>query len=119
MAVNALRDALIALADLKAILGFTDSANDTLLGNIIFCEPYWACTGHKHGYTATYVHGYNLPDMSDADESRAAATARPHCKARQPCRAIRSRRVCGSTAPGRSPGWSGRATGRYGLPRRT
>jgi Phage gp6-like head-tail connector protein len=26
---------LIALADLKAILGITDSANDTLLGNII------------------------------------------------------------------------------------
>jgi hypothetical protein len=26
---------LIALADLKAVLGITDSANDTLLGNII------------------------------------------------------------------------------------
>jgi hypothetical protein len=125
---------LIALADLKAILGITDSANDTLLGNIIqrgsdaiarFCnrvfaqrtiqetlpgpggqllklkfspivtltsialdgetvdsdtytltepeagivfrESYWAYTGHKYSYTATYVHGYNLPDMSGAD----------------------------------------------------
>jgi hypothetical protein len=125
---------LIALADLKAILGITDGANDTLLGNIIprgsdaiarfcnrvfaqrtvietfpgpggqllklklspiialtsialngetvdpdtytltepdagivFCESYWAYTGHKHSYTVTYAHGYNLPDMSGAD----------------------------------------------------
>jgi hypothetical protein len=125
---------LIALADLKAILGVTDGANDTLLGNIIqrgsdamarfcnrvfaqrtvvetlpgpggqllklnfspvvtltstafdgetvdsdtytltepdagivFCESYWAYTGHKSSYTATYAHGYNLPDMSGAD----------------------------------------------------
>jgi hypothetical protein len=125
---------LIALADLKAILGVADSANDTLLGNIIqrgsdviarFCnrifaqrtvvetlpgtgnqllklkfvpivtltsiafdgdtvdsdtytltepdagmvyrEAGWFYTGHKHSYAATYVHGYNLPDMSGAD----------------------------------------------------
>ena len=125
---------LITLADLKAILGITDSASDTLLGNIIqrgsdaiarfcnrvfaqrtiietlpgpggqllklkfslivtltsiaydgetvdsdsytliepaagivFCESYWAYTGHKSSYTATYAHGYNLPDMSGAD----------------------------------------------------
>jgi hypothetical protein len=125
---------LIALADLKALLGITDSANDTLLGNIIqrgsdaiarfcnrvfaqrtvietlpgprgqllklkfspivtltsialdgetvdsdtytltepdagivFCESYWAYTGHKYSYAVTYVHGYNLPDMSGAD----------------------------------------------------
>jgi hypothetical protein len=125
---------LIALADLKAILGITDGANDALLGNIIqrgsdaiarfynrvfaqrtivetlpgtggqllklkfspvvtltsiglegetvdpdtytltepdagivFCETYWAYTGHKYSYTATYVHGYNLPEMSGAD----------------------------------------------------
>src|SRR5882724_1226910 len=125
---------LIALADLKAILGITDGANDTLLGNIIqrgsdaiarfcnrvfaqrtvietlpgpggellklklspiialtsialngetvdpdtytlaepdagivFCESYWAYTGHKHSDTVTYAHGYNLPDMSGAD----------------------------------------------------
>jgi hypothetical protein len=125
---------LIALADLKAILGITDSANDALLGNIIqrgsdaiarfcnrvfaqrtvieilpgpggqllklkfspivtltsisldsetvdsdtytltepdagivFCETYWAYTGHKYSYTATYVHGYNLPEMTGND----------------------------------------------------
>jgi hypothetical protein len=125
---------LTALADLKAILGITDRANDTLLGSIIqrgsdavarfcnrvfaqrtvietlpgpggqllklkvapiltltsialdaetvdsdtytltdpearivFCESYWAYTGHKYSYTATYVHGCNLPDMSGAD----------------------------------------------------
>jgi hypothetical protein len=125
---------LIALADLKAVLGITDSANDTLLGNIIqrgsdaiarfcnmvfaqrtvqetlpgpggqllklkfspvvtltsitldgetvdpdtytltepeagivFCESYWAYTGHKYGYTATYTHGYNLPEMDGTD----------------------------------------------------
>jgi Phage gp6-like head-tail connector protein len=125
---------LIALADLKALLGITDSANDTLLGNIIqrgsdaiarfcnrvfaqrtvietlpgpggqlltlkfspivtltsialdgetvdsdtytltepdagivFCESYWAYTGHKYSYTATYTHGYNLPDMAGTD----------------------------------------------------
>ena len=125
---------LIALADLKAILGITDGANDALLGNIIqrgsdaiarfcnrvfaqrtvvetlpgtggqllklkfspvvtltsislegetvdpdtytltepdagivFCGTYRAYTGHKYSYTATYVHGYNLPDMSGAD----------------------------------------------------
>jgi hypothetical protein len=124
---------LIALSDLKAILGITDSANDTLLGNIfqrgsdaiarfcnrvfaqrtvietlpgpggqllklkfspvvtltsialdgetvdpdtytltkpdagiIFRESYWAYTGHKYSYAVTYVHGYNLPDMSGA-----------------------------------------------------
>jgi hypothetical protein len=34
---------------------------------IVFCESYWAYTGHKYSYTATYVHGYNLPDMSGAD----------------------------------------------------
>src|SRR5918992_4470998 len=125
---------LIALADLKALLGITDSANDALLGNIIqrgsdaiarFCnrvfaqrtvqetlpgpggqllklkfspvvtltsialdgetvdsntyvltepeagivfrESYWAYTGHKYSYTATYTHGYNLPDMTGND----------------------------------------------------
>lgn len=125
---------LIALADLKALLGISDSANDALLGNIIQCgsdaiarfcnrvfaqrtiqetlpgpggqllklkfspiitltsialdgetvdsdtytltepdagivfrESYWAYMGHKYSYTATYVHGYNLPDMSGAD----------------------------------------------------
>jgi gp6-like head-tail connector protein len=122
---------LIALADLKAILGITDSANDARLGNIIqrgsdaiarfcnrvfaqrtvietlpgpggqllklkfspivtltsitldgetvdrdtyvltepdagiaFCGSYWAYTGHKYSYAATYTHGYNLPDMA-------------------------------------------------------
>jgi gp6-like head-tail connector protein len=122
---------LIALADLKAILGIIDTANDTLLGNIIqrgsdaiapfcnrvfaqrtvietlpgtggqlltlkfspivtltsiayagevvdsdaytltepeagivFCETYWAYTGHNCSYTATYAHGYNLPDLA-------------------------------------------------------
>jgi hypothetical protein len=34
---------------------------------IVFCESYWAYTGHKYSYTATYVHGYNLPDMAGAD----------------------------------------------------
>jgi hypothetical protein len=125
---------LIALADLKAVLGITDSANDTLLGNIIqrgsdaiarfcnrvfaqrtvqetlpgpggqlltlkfapittltsialdgetvdsstytltepeagivFCESYWAYTGHAYSYTAIYTHGYNLPDMAGTD----------------------------------------------------
>jgi hypothetical protein len=125
---------LIALADLKAVLGITDSANDTLLGNIIqrgsdaiarfcnrvfaqrtvietlpgpggqllklkfspivtltsiaydgetvdsdtytliepdagivFCESYWAYTGHAYDYTATYSHGYNLPDTAGTD----------------------------------------------------
>jgi Phage gp6-like head-tail connector protein len=125
---------LIALADLKALLGITDGANDALLGNIIqrgsdaiarFCnrvfaqrtiietlpgpggqllklkfspivtltsitldgetvdsstytltepeagivfrEAGWAYTGHKYSYTATYVHGYNLPDMTGTD----------------------------------------------------
>ena len=125
---------LIALADLEAILGITDGANHTLLGNIIqrgsdaiarfcnrvsaqrtviatfsepggqllklkfspiitltsiafdgetvdsdtysliepearivFCETYWAYTGHKHRYTATYSHGYNWLDMAGAD----------------------------------------------------
>ena len=125
---------LIALADLKALLGIADSANDALLGTIIqrgsdaiarFCnrvfaqrtiqetlpgpggqllklkfspvvtltsiafdgetvdsdtytltepdagivlrESYWAYTGHKYSYTATYVHGYNLPDMAGTD----------------------------------------------------
>jgi Phage gp6-like head-tail connector protein len=125
---------LIALADLKALLGIADSAHDTLLGNIIqrgsdaiarfcncvfaqrtvietlpgpggqllklkfspivtltsiafdgatvdpdtytltepeagivFCESYWAYTGHKYSYAATYTHGYNLPDMAGAD----------------------------------------------------
>jgi hypothetical protein len=140
---------LIALADLKAILGVTDGANDTLLGNIIqrgsdamarfcnrvfaqrttvetlpgpggqllklkfspvvtltsiafdgetvdsdtytltepdagivFCESYWAYTGHKSSYTATCAHGYNLPDMSGADTlphdiQQAALVVRP------------------------------------------
>jgi hypothetical protein len=125
---------LIAQADVKAILGITDSANDALLGNIIqrgsdaisrfcnrvfaqrtvietlpgpggqllklkfspivtltsiafdgetvdpdtytltepeawivFCESYRAYTGHQYSYTATYAHGYNLPDMSGTD----------------------------------------------------
>jgi hypothetical protein len=125
---------LIALSDLKAILSITDSANDTLLGNIIqrgsdaiarfcnrvfaqrtviktlpgsggqllklkfppivtltsialdgetvdpdtyaltepeagivFCESYWAYTGHKYSYAAAYSHGYNLSDMSGTD----------------------------------------------------
>jgi hypothetical protein len=116
---------LIALADLKAILGITDGANDALLGNIIqrgsdaiarfynrvfaqrtivetlpgtggqllklkfspvvtltsiglegetvdpdtytltepdagivFCETYWAYTGHKYSYTARAVQEY-------------------------------------------------------------
>jgi hypothetical protein len=34
---------------------------------IIFRESYWAYTGHKYSYAVTYVHGYNLPDMSGAD----------------------------------------------------
>jgi Phage gp6-like head-tail connector protein len=125
---------LIALADLKAVLGITDSASDALLGNIIqrgsdaiarVCnrvfaqrtiiealpgaggqllklkfapivtltsialdgetvesdsytltepdagivirEAGWAYTDHQYSYAATYVHGYNLPDMSGAD----------------------------------------------------
>jgi hypothetical protein len=125
---------LVALADLKAILGIPDGANDARLGHIIrrgsdaiarfcnrvfaqrtvietlpgtggqllklkfapivtltsiafdgetiapdaytltepdagvvFCESYWAYTGHKYRYTATYVHGYNLPDMAGTD----------------------------------------------------
>ncbi|MDQ3830609.1 MAG: phage head-tail connector protein [Candidatus Tectomicrobia bacterium] len=125
---------LILLADLKAVLGITDSANDTLLGaiiqrgsdaiarfcnrvfaqrtiietlpgpgsqllklkfspiltltsialdgetvdpdtytltdpdaGIVFCESYWAYTGHAYSYTATYVHGYNLPEMDGTD----------------------------------------------------
>jgi hypothetical protein len=125
---------LTALADLKAILGITDRANDTLLGSIIlrgsdavarlcnrvfaqrtvietlpgpggqllklkvapsltltsialyaetvdsdtytltepearivFCESYWAYTGHQYRDTPTYTHGYNLPDMTGAD----------------------------------------------------
>jgi hypothetical protein len=125
---------LILLADLKAVLGITDSANDTLLGaiiqrgsdaiarfcnrvfaqrtiietlpgpgsqllklkfspiltltsialdgetvdpdtytltdpdaGIVFCESYWAYTGHAYSYTATYVHGYNLPEMDWTD----------------------------------------------------
>jgi hypothetical protein len=125
---------LIALADLKAIPGITDGANDALLGAIIqrgsdaiarFCnrvfaqrtvietlpgpggqllmlkcspvvtltsitldgetvdsdtytltepdsgivfrEAGWAYTGHKFSYTATYSHGYNLPDMAGTD----------------------------------------------------
>ena len=125
---------LIALADLKALLGITDGANDALLGHIIqrgsdavarfcnrvfaqrtvietlpgpggqllklkfspivtltsialdgeavdpdtyvltepeagivFCESYWAYTGHKYSYTATYAHGYNLPEMDGTD----------------------------------------------------
>jgi len=124
---------LIALADLKAILGITDGASDPLLGNIIqrgsdaiarFCnrvfaqrtiietlpgpggqplklkfspvvtltsiafgetvdsdtctltepdagivfrEAGWAYTGHQYSYTATYAHGYNLPDMAGTD----------------------------------------------------
>jgi hypothetical protein len=125
---------LIALADLKAILGISDGANDALLGNIIergsdaiarFCnrvfaqrtvietlpgpggqllklkfspivtltsiaydgetvdsdtytltepdagmvyrEARWFYTGHAYDYTATYIHGYNLPDMAGTD----------------------------------------------------
>jgi hypothetical protein len=125
---------LISLADLKAILGISDSASDTLLGNIIqrgsdaiarFCnrvfaqrtiietlpgtggqllklkfapitmltsiafdgdtvesdsyaliepdagmvyrEARWCYTGHAYDYSATYTHGYNLPDMAGAD----------------------------------------------------
>jgi hypothetical protein len=125
---------LITLADLKALLGITDGANDALLGQIIqrgsdaiarfcnrvfaqrtvietlpgpggqllklkfspivtltsialdgetvdadtytltepdagivFCESYWAYTGHKYSYAATYSHGYNLPDMAGTD----------------------------------------------------
>jgi hypothetical protein len=125
---------LIGLADLKALLGITDGANDALLGNIIqrgsdaiarfcnrvfaqrtiqetlpgpggqllklkfapittltsitldgttvdsdiytltepdagivFCEAGWAYTGHAYSYTATYTHGYNLPDMAGTD----------------------------------------------------
>jgi hypothetical protein len=125
---------LISLADLKAILGISDSASDTLLGNIIqrgsdaiarFCnrvfaqrtiietlpgtggqllklkfapittltsiafdgdtvesdsyaliepdagmvyrEARWCYTGHAYDYSATYPHGYNLPDMAGAD----------------------------------------------------
>jgi hypothetical protein len=34
---------------------------------IVFCESYWAYTGHKYSYTATYAHGYNLPDMAGTD----------------------------------------------------
>jgi hypothetical protein len=34
---------------------------------IVFCESCWAYAGHAYSYTATYVHGYNLPDMSGAD----------------------------------------------------
>jgi hypothetical protein len=125
---------LIALADLKAVLGITDGANDARLGHIIrrgrdaiarFCtrafaqrtvietlpgpggqlltlkmspvvtlaaialggetvdsdtytltepdagivfrEAGWSYTGHKYSYTATYTHGYPLPDMAGSD----------------------------------------------------
>jgi hypothetical protein len=34
---------------------------------IVFCESYWAYTGHKYSYTAIYTHGYNLPDMEGTD----------------------------------------------------
>ena len=34
---------------------------------IVFCESYWAYTGHQYRYTPTYTHGYNLPDMTGAD----------------------------------------------------
>jgi hypothetical protein len=34
---------------------------------IVFCESYWAYTGHKYSYAATYTHGYNLPDMDGSD----------------------------------------------------
>jgi len=34
---------------------------------IVFCESNWAYTGHKYSYTATYAHGYNLPDMAGTD----------------------------------------------------
>jgi len=125
---------LIALADLKAVLGLTDGANDARLGHIIqrgsdaiarFCnrvfaqrtvvetlpgpggqlltlkmspvvtltsialggetvdsdtytltepdagivfrEAGWSYTSHKYSDTATYTHGYNLPDMAGTD----------------------------------------------------
>lgn len=121
---------VILLADLKAVLGITDGANDTLLDNIIqrgsdaiarfcnrvfaqrtvietlpgpggqllklkfspvvtptsivfdgetvdsdtytltepeaeivFCETYWAYTGHKYSFAATYSHGYNMTSL--------------------------------------------------------
>jgi hypothetical protein len=34
---------------------------------MVFREAGWAYTGHQYSYAATYVHGYNLPDMSGAD----------------------------------------------------
>jgi hypothetical protein len=34
---------------------------------IVFCEAGWSYTGHKYSYTATYTHGYNLPDMAGTD----------------------------------------------------
>jgi hypothetical protein len=34
---------------------------------IVFCESYWAYTGHQYSYAATYTHGYNLPDMDGTD----------------------------------------------------
>jgi hypothetical protein len=30
-------------------------------------EACWAYTGHAYSYTATYTHGYNLPDMAGTD----------------------------------------------------
>jgi hypothetical protein len=34
---------------------------------IIFREAGWFYTGHAYDYTATYAHGYNLPDMTGTD----------------------------------------------------
>jgi hypothetical protein len=30
---------------------------------IVFCETYWAYTGHKYSYAGTYSHGYNMTSL--------------------------------------------------------
>jgi hypothetical protein len=99
---------LIALADLKAILGITDGTNDALLGHIsqrgsdtytltepeagiVFRETYRAYTGHQYSYPLAM---------------RTATTCRPR-RAPTPCPTTFSRprwscaRACG--LPGSAP----------------
>jgi hypothetical protein len=54
-----------------ALDGETVDSNTYVLtepeAGIVFRESHWAYTGHQYSYTATYVHGYNLPDTAGAD----------------------------------------------------
>jgi hypothetical protein len=34
---------------------------------MVYREAGWFYTGHAYDYAATYVHGYNLPDMAGTD----------------------------------------------------